>query len=714
MGEIFRARQLSIGREVALKILNPELARRDPQFATKFVDEARAAGRLNHPNIVAVHDVGRIKSATSDEYLHYFSMEFVDGENLREVIDREGTCPQPLVEKVMLGMADALVYAEAMNMLHRDIKPENIMVTGDGRIKLADFGLAQEMDSEGTQADRDEKGRVRVMGTPRYMSPEQARGRPLDARSDQYSLGATLYHLLTGTPPYRRESGRATMKAHVSDPVPDPGELVRVSPAWRSLCMRLMAKSPEERFATAAELKQAVEQAISGRPLRAQNLRSRRQEPPTESPSKGPGRALILVAGAMVVFAAGAFFFAGGDAFDLISEQNSSEEDGGETSDHALAQQRAEDIISSLPADLDVAIAHLNAALANPYFQSAPSAQAMLANHLAELRMQRQERDQALQEQRQQLRQRLLEAQAQAQAHRFQDARGILASFRQEDRQMVDKDFTQTRESIQGLLVARYEYFAERMDAISDADAGAVLLAEAGAEGLPTSFLSRLENARDERVRALEEAITARQAEAQRMVEQRLDTMFEVLGRLRGDGAERIPQFDRFTRLASDYRNRFSEPDLQELCASLVRIAQLAQALHGRVDGFLRVQQPVITLNFGTGPTQARVEGLEGATVSLLFSRSGARTRRSLADPEIDHAHLAKLAQEHLSLSQDHLAAYLWMWGLENSPNFSDGALSLAAQRFSGHAGNESLNESPTSGDEIQTAAAGDGSPTLP
>ena len=311
MGEIFRARQLSIGREVALKILSPELARRNPQFATSFVEEARAAGRLNHPNIIAVHDVGKIKHAEREEYLYYFSMEFVDGENLKQIIDREGVCPMPLLEKTMSGMADALVYAETMSMIHRDIKPENIMVTSDERIKLADFGLAQQIEGDGAEVDRDEKGRVKVMGTPRYMSPEQARGRSLDGRCDQYALGATLYHLLTGSPPYRRESGRATMKAHVTDPVPDPSELVRVSPAWRKLCMKMMAKSPDDRFETAADLKNAIEMAIMGQSFSARSQRhsqanlKRHQRNSSSTLLFGVAGLIIVAAGAGLLFSMG-------------------------------------------------------------------------------------------------------------------------------------------------------------------------------------------------------------------------------------------------------------------------------------------------------------------------------------------------------------------------------------------------------------------------
>ena len=246
MGEIYRARQVSIDREVALKILNPALVAKDPRFAEQFKAEARAAGRLNHPNIIAVHDVGQ--TTVGQTAIHYFSMEFVDGENLKTRIDRDGPIQIELVGEIMQAMADALMYAARMSMIHRDIKPENLMLTSDGHLKLADFGLAMQVEDSDTNesaalsaAGGDAKKR-KVMGTPRYMSPEQARGRPLDHRSDQYSLGATLFHLMTGQPPYRISDARELMKAHVREPVPDPFDVRAVPEAWRRLCMRLMAR----------------------------------------------------------------------------------------------------------------------------------------------------------------------------------------------------------------------------------------------------------------------------------------------------------------------------------------------------------------------------------------------------------------------------------------------------------------------------------------
>jgi serine/threonine protein kinase len=268
MGEVYRARQISMDRVVALKILAPRLAKQDPIFAKRFVDEARAAGRLNHPNIIAVHDVGKAAlpgAPPSEPRLDYFSMEYVDGESVKDVIDRQEIVPLSLVGQIMQGMSDALVYAEAQGIVHRDIKPDNIMLTNDGVVKLADLGLALQLGGEEIVAEKDEQGRGKVMGTPHYMSPEQARALSVDSRSDQYSLGATLYHMLTGKAPFKGDNAKLIMRAHVFEPVPDPKSVnAEVPESWRQLSMKLMAKNPEERFANCAAMRTAVMAAISG------------------------------------------------------------------------------------------------------------------------------------------------------------------------------------------------------------------------------------------------------------------------------------------------------------------------------------------------------------------------------------------------------------------------------------------------------------------
>ena len=234
MGTVYRANQTSMDRMVALKVLDPVLAKKDPSFCERFIDEARAAGRLNHPNIIGVHDVSNVE--VEGEKIYYFSMEVVEGDNFKDLIEKDGPIQLKIVEQVALKIADALVYAEQMKIVHRDIKPENIMITPEGHIKLADLGLALEIhdEDEGTGKES-EDGKVKVMGTPRYMSPEQCRGKAVDHRTDQYCLGGTLFHMLTGHPPYEGKSRKDLMRAHVLEPTPDPAELIDLPPAWPRL-----------------------------------------------------------------------------------------------------------------------------------------------------------------------------------------------------------------------------------------------------------------------------------------------------------------------------------------------------------------------------------------------------------------------------------------------------------------------------------------------
>ena len=283
MGEVYKARQLSMDRVVALKLLSPRLVQQDPSFAQRFIDEAQAAGQLNDPNIIQVHDVstaeapaGLIPGITK---VHLFSMEFVEGESVKEVIQREGRTSDELTGRIMQGMAAALAFAQAKGIVHRDVKPDNIMVTSGGAVKLADLGLALRLDGQEGVAAEGQRSAT-VMGTPMYMSPEQARGQSVDHRSDQYSLGATLFHMLTGKPPFNADSPKAMMKAHVYEPVPDPADVRDDVPeAWRQLCIRLMAKTADERFAVADDLKIAVKAAIQGVPLDllARQMRARQR-----------------------------------------------------------------------------------------------------------------------------------------------------------------------------------------------------------------------------------------------------------------------------------------------------------------------------------------------------------------------------------------------------------------------------------------------------
>jgi hypothetical protein len=306
MGEVYKARQLSMDREVALKILAPRLATKDPSFAKRFVDEARAAGKLNHPNIIHVHDVGTALLPDGRGEVHFFSMEFVDGQSVQEILATQQRLTPAQVQQVMLGVTPALAFAAKAGIVHRDIKPDNIMITRGGLVKLADLGLAvPSQTGDDHNPERDQQGRAKVMGTPLYLSPEQARALPVDHRSDQYSLGATLFHLLTGEPPYRGPDAKSIMKSHVVDPIPDPADLLEdVGEPWRQLTMRLMAKRPDERFNTAEELVEAVEAAAEGVTLEQLERRKRGfRLPPGSLPWVLIGAAGVLLLLAFIALA---------------------------------------------------------------------------------------------------------------------------------------------------------------------------------------------------------------------------------------------------------------------------------------------------------------------------------------------------------------------------------------------------------------------------
>ncbi len=371
MGEVYRAKQLSMEREVALKILAPRLAK-DPAFAEQFVAEARAAGKLNHPNIVGVHDVGQASapegcSIPAGEPVHYFSMEFIDGETVKDVIERQGAVDLATVGKVMAAMAEALGFAEAHKVVHRDIKPDNIMLTSGGLVKLADLGLALQADSaEAVAGSKDEQGRGKVMGTPLYMAPEQARAQPIDHRADQYALGATLFHMLTGRPPYQGDSAKAIMRAHCFEPVPDPAEVnPEVPPPWRELCLHMLAKSPEERFASAADLRAEVKAAVRWKPGVTGRARAWRGGKGGEG---APWGAIVLIAAVLL----------GGLAFVLQRAPAPPREEpvapaNGETDRAAAAIARAKAELAALPEEPTVALPVAERLLADPSLAPARS-----------------------------------------------------------------------------------------------------------------------------------------------------------------------------------------------------------------------------------------------------------------------------------------------------------------------------------------------------
>jgi eukaryotic-like serine/threonine-protein kinase len=244
MGEVYLARQVSLGRPVALKFLRPDLVS-NATYLSRFEAEALAAAKLNHPNIVHIYTLG------SMDDVRFIAMEYVQGTNLREYISKKGIPDLPLALSIMKQAGQAVGAAGEVGLVHRDIKPENLLLTKKGQVKVADFGLARAPESD--RLHLTQKGVT--LGTPLYMSPEQAQGNELDHRSDLYSLGITFYHMLAGFPPFRAENGLALALKHVRDkPVslsvhrPDlPLDLTK-------LVMKLMEKDPADRFQTAAEM----------------------------------------------------------------------------------------------------------------------------------------------------------------------------------------------------------------------------------------------------------------------------------------------------------------------------------------------------------------------------------------------------------------------------------------------------------------------------
>ena len=238
MGTVYRAKQLSVDRIVAVKILKPNLAR-DERFLSRFKEEAKAAAALNHPNIVQAIDAGE------DGGYYYFAMEYVDGETLHRLMLREGLMDEKLALKTALDVAHALGHAHLRHIVHRDIKPGNIMLSNEGLTKLCDLGLARLRAEEEDTGDRGP-----AIGTPYYISPEQAQGYvDVDTRSDIYSLGATLFRALAGRPAFDAPTRAEILEKHCHAPLPWPKDLnPGLSENTCYLIAKMMAKKPEERL----------------------------------------------------------------------------------------------------------------------------------------------------------------------------------------------------------------------------------------------------------------------------------------------------------------------------------------------------------------------------------------------------------------------------------------------------------------------------------
>jgi serine/threonine protein kinase len=257
MAVVYKARQLSLDRVVAVKIL-PKKFSGMPEFVARFYAEGRAAAKLNHPNIVAALDVGRHGDT------HYFVMEYVEGRTVYERLVKEGPYPEAEALAIGIQMAAALDHAHHAGLIHRDVKPKNILITTDGVAKLADMGLARAVsDREAVEAEAG-----RAFGTPHYISPEQIRAdMDVDYRADIYGLGATLYHMVTGTAPFVGPDVATVLRKHLREPLVPPDHVnPGLTNGMSEIIELCLAKDPGQRYATTADLIEDLQAVAEGRP----------------------------------------------------------------------------------------------------------------------------------------------------------------------------------------------------------------------------------------------------------------------------------------------------------------------------------------------------------------------------------------------------------------------------------------------------------------
>ncbi|GGM50853.1 Stk1 family PASTA domain-containing Ser/Thr kinase [Dactylosporangium sucinum] len=264
MAEVHRGRDLRLGRDVAIKTLRTDLAR-DATFQLRFRREAQNAASLNHPAIVAVYDTGEERGPAGEE-LPYIVMEFVNGRTLKEVLAAEGRLMPRRALEITADICAALEFSHRHGIIHRDIKPGNVMLTQTGQVKVMDFGIARALASGATTMTQTSA----VIGTAQYLSPEQARGEPVDARSDVYATGCVLFELLCGHPPFVGDNPVSVAYQHVrEDPRPPSTSNRDVTPEIDAVVLKALAKNPLNRYQSAAEMRADLMRAAAGRPVSA-------------------------------------------------------------------------------------------------------------------------------------------------------------------------------------------------------------------------------------------------------------------------------------------------------------------------------------------------------------------------------------------------------------------------------------------------------------
>ncbi|MER5700560.1 Stk1 family PASTA domain-containing Ser/Thr kinase [Micromonospora sp. NPDC002296] len=264
MAEVHRGRDLRLGRDVAIKMLRADLAR-DDTFQMRFRREAQNAASLNHPAIVAVYDTGE-ETGPTGETLPFIVMEFVNGRTLKEVLGVEGRLQPRRALEICADMCAALEFSHRHGIIHRDIKPGNVMLTQTGQVKVMDFGIARALAAGVTSMTQTSA----VIGTAQYLSPEQARGEAVDARSDVYAAGCVLFELVCGHPPFVGDSPVSVAYQHVREAPPTPSDInPDVTPAIDAIVLKALSKNPLNRYQSAGEMRADLLRAAAGRPVMA-------------------------------------------------------------------------------------------------------------------------------------------------------------------------------------------------------------------------------------------------------------------------------------------------------------------------------------------------------------------------------------------------------------------------------------------------------------
>jgi eukaryotic-like serine/threonine-protein kinase len=267
MAEVHRGRDTRLNRDVAIKVLRADLAR-DPSFLNRFRREAHSAAGLNHPSIVSVYDTGE-DLEQDGTVLPFIVMEYVEGRTLRDILRTEGRLPARRAMEIVADVCAALDFSHRNGIIHRDVKPGNVMITPQGAVKVMDFGIARAVANSSATVTQT----ANVIGTAQYLSPEQARGEAVDARSDVYSTGCLLYELVTGVPPFQGDSPVAVAYQHVREnPVTPSSRMPGLPPAVDSIVMKALAKNPLNRYQSAGDMRSDLQRALANQPVTAETV----------------------------------------------------------------------------------------------------------------------------------------------------------------------------------------------------------------------------------------------------------------------------------------------------------------------------------------------------------------------------------------------------------------------------------------------------------